>query len=63
MDEFYEEYKLKGRYPKYYEMKINFDPTYKRESFSNGNYLNKNDQCPSYTDRVVFKSNDESSII
>ena len=31
-------------------------PTYKRMK-TNNDYKNKNDQCPSYTDRIMFKNN------
>jgi hypothetical protein len=31
-------------------------PTYKREKNSN-NYVNKKEQCPSYTDRILLKNN------
>ena len=33
-----------------------FMPTYKREKNSNG-YVNKKEQCPSYTDRILVKNN------
>ena len=42
-------------------MRIEFAPTYKLNPFSNSAYVNKNDQCPSYTDRILFKSNDLNS--
>ena len=32
-------------------------PTYKRADFDNSAFVNKKDQCPSYTDRVLFRNN------
>lgn len=57
MDELYKAYTQEGKYPFYEEMKINFMPTYKRDSDNNENYVNKKDQCPSFTDRIPFKNN------
>lgn len=48
---------LKGHYPDYYEPIIKFMPTYKRNDFDNDGYVNKKNQCPSYTDRILFKLN------
>lgn len=45
------------RFPDYVEEEINFWPTYKRGPFQNGHYINKKEQCPSYTDRILFKNN------
>ena len=33
-------------------------PTYKCFPTENGKYINKKEQCPSYTDRILFKKND-----
>lgn len=57
-DEFYEQTKSFNRFPGYHEEPIDFMPTYKCDSLSNGIYINKKNQCPSFTDRVLFKSND-----
>lgn len=57
-DELYEQTNVCNRFPGYHEEPINFMPTYKCDSLSNGIYINKKDQCPSFTDRVLFKSND-----
>lgn len=62
-DEWYEKHYERDFYPKYHEEPISFDPTYKRDSATNNFYVNKNDQCPSYTDRVLFKNNCEQSEI
>ena len=48
--------KLSQKYPNYYEGKINFMPTYKRNTDDN-NYKNKKNQAPSYCDRILFKNN------
>lgn len=32
-------------------------PTYKRNEFDNDVYVNKKNQCPSYTDRILYKCN------
>jgi hypothetical protein len=47
----------KGHYPNYVEPEITFMPTYKRADLENDTYVNKKDQCPSYTDRILFKNN------
>lgn len=37
-------------------------PTYKCDFLENNSkYINKKDQCPSYTDRILIKQNDISS--
>ena len=38
-------------------------PTYKRSDTSNKIYVNKNEQCPSYTDRILFKNNTQSKVV
>ena len=43
-------------FPGYEEKKIEFMPTYKREKNTN-NFVNKNNQCMSYTDRIMIKNN------
>ena len=43
-------------FPGYTEGKIDFLPTYKREAKSTG-FVKKDDQCPSYCDRILFKNN------
>jgi hypothetical protein len=48
---------LKGHYPDYHEPKIEFMPTYKLDDFNNEVYVNKKNQCPSYTDRILYKCN------
>ena len=48
--------KLSQKYPNYYEAKINFMPTYKRNVDDNS-YKNKKNQAPSYCDRILFKNN------
>ena len=50
--------KLMKRFPFYDELPIKFDPTYKRDFKQNSIYINKNDQCASYTDRIFFKQQD-----
>lgn len=42
-------------------MPIRFMPTYKREIDSN-TYVNKKDQCPSYTDRILIKNNSQCQL-
>ena len=44
------------KYPGYIEPKINFLPTYKRNSDDN-EYKNKKNQAPSYCDRILFRNN------
>lgn len=45
-----------SKYPNYFEPKITFLPTYKRNMDDN-QYKNKKDQAPSYCDRILFKNN------
>ena len=45
-----------GSFPDYEEAQIKFMPTYKRMKHNN-DYKNKKEQCPSYTDRIMFKNN------
>ena len=45
-----------SKYPNYYEDKITFKPTYKR-NFDDQYYKNKKNQAPSYCDRILFKNN------
>ena len=45
-----------GAFPGYIEDPITFMPTYKRQTELN-EFKNKNEQCPSYTDRILFKNN------
>ena len=40
----------------YKESEIDFLPTYKLKRDENS-YVNKNDQSPSYCDRIIFKKN------
>lgn len=61
-DELYEAF-IQERFHGYHEEKITFDPTYKRDKYSNGLYINKKDQCPSYTDRILVKCNELHSNI
>ena len=56
LDQLYELMKYGGKFPGYKESKITFWPTYKRTKESNV-FINKNEQCPSYTDRILFKNN------
>lgn len=56
-DEWYEQHNVNQVYPGYNEEPITFDPTYKRSDTDNKTYIEKNNQCPSYTDRVLFKTN------
>jgi hypothetical protein len=62
-DELYEHRHEHGRFPGYHEEPIDFMPTYKRHSKNNDVYINKNEQCPSFTDRIVLKQNDKNSKI
>lgn len=50
-------------FPEWHEEPITFMPTYKRDDKSNAVYINKKDQCPSYTDRILVKNNDHNSAI
>ena len=43
------------------EGKINFLPTYKRDMNGTG-YVNKKDQCPSFTDRIMVKNNSSGTV-
>ena len=52
----------KGHYPNYQENPITFMPTYKRHDTDNSIYVNKKDQCPSYTDRIIYKNNTNCKI-
>lgn len=64
LDELHEMRNEKMRYPGYQEKQINFMPTYKCVPDSlEYKYINKKDQCPSYTDRILLKRNDHSSNI
>ena len=45
-----------GQFPNYSEPKITFLPTYKLEK-KELKYKEKNDQAPSFTDRILFKNN------
>ena len=38
-------------------------PTYKCNFFDNLGYINKKEQCPSYTDRILVKVNDRNNKI
>jgi phosphatidylinositol-3,4,5-trisphosphate 5-phosphatase 2 len=46
----------------YHEETIHFDPTYKRSALENSTYINKKDQCPSYTDRIIVKAAKEAFV-
>lgn len=59
-DELYEQRHERNRFPGYHEEAIDFMPTYKRDDRSNGVYVNKNNQCPSFTDRILIKDNDKT---
>lgn len=59
-DELYEQRHLLNRFPGYHEEPIDFMPTYKRDAISNDVYINKKEQCPSFTDRILFKANDKT---
>ena len=37
-------------------------PTYKRNALDNDVYVNKKNQCPSYTDRILFKCNSKCQV-
>lgn len=63
LDELYEMRHLQRRYPGYHEEPITFMPTYKCDLQDNGKYINKNNQCPSFTDRILLKQNDTTSEI
>ena len=45
-----------GYYPGYVEPTMDWMPTYKL-SFTDNSYVDKKDQAPSYTDRILFRNN------
>eukprot|EP00347_Sterkiella_histriomuscorum_P004413 403360556 len=51
-----------GKYPLYKEFAINFMPSYKRNKTDN-DYLNKKNQAPSYTDRILYRNNTEQQML
>ena len=53
--------KSQGNYPNFLEAKIDFLPSYKMSSEVD-QYINKKDQAPSYTDRVLYKNNSSLTI-
>jgi hypothetical protein len=59
LDELTEAKRDHQRFPGYHEAPISFKPTYKCSDSSNecADYINKKEQCPSYTDRILFKNN------
>ena len=54
--------KESGFFVDYNEPKIDFLPTYKLAT-DKLQYVNKKDQCPSYTDRVLFKNNSSLEVV
>ncbi len=62
-DELHQLKSLGEKYPGYHEEPITFMPTYKCDFAQNNVYLNKKNQCPSYTDRILIKQNDPQSEI
>ena len=64
MDQLNKLREVEGIFPDYIEPEITFKPTYKLKKHIN-EYTNKKEQCPSYTDRILTKSNSclESQII
>lgn len=50
------------QYPCYEEGDIAFAPTYKLSSTKVNQYVNKKNQAPSFTDRVLFRNNSASKI-
>ena len=56
LDQLYLLRESEGIFPDYEEKAITFMPTYKRHTHTN-EFVNKKDQCPSYTDRVLVKNN------
>ena len=46
-----------GYYPGYQEGEIKFMPTYKLDTEIWDEYIGEEEQCPSYTDRILFKNN------
>ena len=64
LDELYEMRSQQSLYPGYTEEPIRFTPTYKCEFQENNlKFINKKDQCPSFTDRILFKQNDFTSSV
>jgi len=53
---------MEGNYPDYTEPKIRFYPSYKM-SFKDQKYIEKKNQAPSYTDRVLFKNNSNLDVV
>jgi len=53
--------KANGFYPGYHEEPILWLPTYKLGSNENI-YLDKKDQCPSYTDRILLRNNTNQKV-
>ena len=49
-------------YPSYEEGQIAWSPTYKLSSTKENEYLNKKNQAPSFTDRILFRNNSTSAI-
>jgi len=60
-DQLFEVRTKEFKFPLYQELPIDFMPTYKRHHRQNGGvdggYTNKKEQCPSFTDRILFKNN------
>ena len=50
-----------GNYPSYTESGINFLPSYKMSSEFDA-YIDKKNQAPSYTDRILYKNNSSLTI-
>ena len=61
-DQLYNQRFKQGHYPGYQEPEIKFMPTYKRDANDNRIYINKKNQCPSYTDRILYKNNTQCAI-
>ena len=53
---------MDGNYPNYTEPKIGFFPSYKM-ALNDGMYIEKKNQAPSYTDRVLFKNNSNYQVL
>ena len=51
-----------GNYPNYFESEKQWLPTYKLSFKQEGVYVNKKDQSPSYTDRILFRNNTCSQV-
>lgn len=47
----------KARFPGYHEELITFLPTWKRVATNDTEFVNKKNQSPSFTDRIIFKNN------